>query len=97
MADFDPTHPGEVLLEEFMKPMGLTQYGLAKALGVTQVRIGQIVHGKRAVSPDTALRLSRFFGTSAEFWMGMQATYDLEVARDKVGAAIAEQIAPHAA
>ncbi|MCP8884350.1 HigA family addiction module antitoxin [Devosia sp. XJ19-1] len=97
MADFDPTHPGEVLLEEFMKPMGLTQYGLAKALGVTQVRIGQIVHGKRAVSPDTALRLSRFFGTSAEFWMGMQATYDLEVAKDKVGAAIAEQIAPHAA
>lgn len=97
MADFDPTHPGEVLLEDFMRPMGLTQYALAKALGVTQVRIGEIVHGKRAVSPDTALRLARFFGTSAEFWIGMQATYDLEVAKDKLGAAIAEQVAPHAA
>ncbi|HWV20936.1 MAG TPA: HigA family addiction module antitoxin, partial [Devosia sp.] len=83
MADFDPTHPGEVLLEDFMKPLELTQYALAKALGVTQVRIGEIVQGKRAVSPDTALRLARYFGTSAEFWMNMQATYDLERARDK--------------
>lgn len=97
MADFDPTHPGEVLLEDFMKPLGLTQYALAKALGVTQVRIGEIVHGKRAVSPDTALRLARYFGTSAEFWIGMQATYELEVAKDRVGAAIASEVAPHAA
>ncbi|MBB4051144.1 addiction module HigA family antidote [Devosia subaequoris] len=97
MADFAPIHPGEVLLEDFLKPMGLTQYALAKGLGVTQVRIGEIVHGKRAVSPDTALRLSRFFGTSPEFWMGMQATYDLEVAKDRVGARIAEQVTPHAA
>ena len=97
MADFDPTHPGEVLLEDFMKPMGLTQYALAKALGVTQVRIGEIVHGKRAVSPDTALRLARYFGTSAEFWMGMQATYELEIAKEKLGAAIALEVAPRAA
>jgi len=97
MADFDPTHPGEVLLEDFMKPLGLTQYALAKALGVTQVRIGEIVQGKRAVSPDTALRLARYFGTSAEFWMNMQTTYDLERARDKSAAAIADQVSPRAA
>jgi len=97
MADFDPTHPGEVLLEDFMKPLALTQYALAKALGVTQVRIGEIVQGKRAVSPDTALRLARYFGTSAEFWMNMQATYDLERARDKSAAAIADQVSPRAA
>lgn len=97
MADFDPTHPGEVLLEDFMKPLGLTQYALAKALGVTQVRIGEIVQGRRAVSPDTALRLARYFGTSAEFWMNMQATYDLERARDKSAATIANQVSPRAA
>lgn len=97
MADFDPTHPGEVLLEDFLQPLGLTQYALAKALGVTQVRIGEIVQGKRAVSPDTALRLARYFGTSAEFWMNMQATYDLERARDKSAAAIADQVSPRAA
>ena len=97
MADFGPTHPGDVLREDFMRPMDLTQYALAKALGVTQVRIGEIVNGKRAISPDTALRLSRYFGTSAEFWMGMQATYDLELARDRSGAAIVEQVSPRAA
>lgn len=97
MADFAPTHPGEVLREEFMKPLGLTQYALAKALGITQVRVSEIVNRKRAVSPDTALRLSRYFGTSAEFWMGMQATYDLELARDRQGEAIADQVRPRAA
>ena len=97
MADFAPTHPGEVLREEFMKPLGLTQYALAKALRITQVRVGEIVNGKRAVSPDTALRLSRYFGTSAEFWMGMQATYDLELARDRIGEVIADQVHPRAA
>ena len=80
-----------------MKPMGLTQYALAKALRVNQIRVSEIVNGKRAVSPDTALRLARYFGTSAEFWMGMQATYDLETARDQLGEAIAGQIAPRAA
>lgn len=97
MADFDPTHPGEVLLEDFLKPLGMSQYALAKALGVTQVRIGEIVQGKRAVSPDTALRLARYFGTTAEFWMNMQASYDLEVARAKLAEAIAEQVSPRAA
>lgn len=97
MADFAPTHPGEVLREEFMKPLGLTQYALAKALRITQVRVGEIVNGKRAVSPDTALRLSRYFGTSAEFWMGMQATYDLELARDRIGEVIVDQVHPRAA
>ncbi|MCR6672414.1 HigA family addiction module antitoxin [Devosia ginsengisoli] len=97
MADFAPTHPGEVLREDFLKEMGLTQYALAKALGVPQIRISEIVNGKRAISPDTALRLSRYFGTSAEFWLGMQATYDLERARDQHGAAIASQVHPRAA
>ncbi len=97
MADFAPIHPGAVLLEDFMRPLGLTRYALAKALGVTQVRIGEIVQGKRAISPDTALRLARYFGTSAEFWMNMQATHDLELARDSVGLAIDNQVSPHAA
>ncbi|MFD1254979.1 putative HTH-type transcriptional regulator YbaQ [Devosia equisanguinis] len=97
MADFNPIHPGEVLLEDFMRPMGLTRYALAKALGVTQVRIGEIVHGKRAISPDTALRLARYFGTSAEFWVNMQAAYELELARSTLGATIADQVSPRAA
>lgn len=97
MADFSPIHPGTVLLEDFMRPMGLTQYALAKALGVTQVRIGEIVHGKRAISPDTALRLARYFGTTAEFWVNMQATHDLEVAKEAVGAQIVALVSPRAA
>ena len=97
MADFNPAHPGEVLREDFLKELGLTQYALAKALGVSQMRISEIVNGRRAISPDTALRLSRYFGTSAEFWLGMQATYDLEMARDRFGRQIAEQIDPRAA
>ena len=97
MADFEPTHPGEVLREDFLKAMGLTQYALAKALGVPQIRISEIVNGRRAISPDTALRLSRYFGTSAEFWLGMQASYDLERARDLHGAAITQQVHPRAA
>lgn len=80
-----------------MRPMGLTRYALAKALGVTQVRIGEIVHGKRAISPDTALRLARYFGTSAEFWVNMQAAYELELARSTLGATIADQVSPRAA
>lgn len=97
MSDFEPTHPGEVLREDFLKEMGLTQYALAKALGVPQIRISEIVNGKRAISPDTALRLARYFGTSAEFWLGMQATYDLEIARDRVGRQIDQQVSPRAA
>ena len=97
MADFPPTHPGQVLIEDFLKPLGLSQYALAKAIGVPQVRIGDIVHGRRAVTPDTALRLARYLGTSAEFWLGMQTTYDLETARDQIGKSIDRQIKPRAA
>jgi antitoxin HigA-1 len=97
MADFAPAHPGDVLREDFLKPMGLSQYALAKAIGVPQVRVSAIVNGKRAISPDTALRLARYFMTSAEFWLGMQATYDLELARDRSGKKIDSEIRPRAA
>ncbi|MBM3565323.1 MAG: HigA family addiction module antidote protein [Alphaproteobacteria bacterium] len=93
-ADFAPAHPGDVLREDFLKPLGLSQYALARALAVPQIRVSEIVHAKRAVTPDTALRLARYFGTSAEFWIGMQATHDLEAARDRVGAAIAAAVQP---
>ena len=97
MADFAPTHPGEVLREDFLKPLGMSQYALAKAIDVPQIRISAIVNGKRAITPDTALRLARYFATSPEFWMGMQATYDLETARDRVGAEIESKVRPRAA
>lgn len=97
MADFAPTHPGEVLAEDFLKPLGLSQYALAKALGVPQMRISDLIHGRRGVTPDTALRLARYFGTSAEFWIGMQATFDLEMARDRIGADIEAGVQPRAA
>ena len=74
--------PGEILLEEFLKPMGITQYRLAKEIGVSQRRIGEIVAGKRAVTADTGLRLSRFFGTSDGFWVGLQTDYDTAIAKD---------------
>ncbi len=74
-------HPGEVLLEEFLKPLDISQNRLARAMGVPPRRINEIVHGKRAVSADTAIRLSRALGTSEQFWMGLQADYDLEEAR----------------
>ncbi len=83
-----PVHPGEVLLEDFMKPLGLSQYRLAQDLGVPALRISQIVRGKRAVTADTALRLARYFGTSADVWMRLQARYDLEVAE----VALAERV-----
>jgi len=74
--------PGEILLEEFLKPMEITQYRLAKEIGVPQRRIGEIIAGKRSVTPDTGLRLSRFFGTSDGFWIGLQADYDTARAKD---------------
>ncbi len=97
MADFAPTHPGDVLREDFLKPLALSQYALSKAIGVPQIRVSEIVHGKRAITPDTALRLARYFATSAEFWIGMQATYDLELVRDRVGQEIEERIQPRVA
>lgn len=80
-----PVHPGEILLEEFLRPMGLSQYRLAKDIGVPARRINEIVHGQRAISADTALRLSRFFGMSERFWLNLQVRYDLEVEKDLLG------------
>ncbi len=97
MADFPPTHPGQVLRHDFLEQLGMSQYALAKALDVPQVRVSKIVNCKRAVSPDTALRLSRYFGTTAEFWLGMQASYDLEIARDQSSAEIKSRVRPRAA
>ena len=77
-------HPGEILIEEFLKPMGITQYRLAKEIGVPQRRIGEIVAGNRSVSPDTGLRLSRFFGMSENFWTGLQLDYDAAKAKDSL-------------
>lgn len=78
MRDYPPIHPGEILLEEFLKPMNMSQYRLAKGIHVPPRRINEIVKGKRAITADTALRLSRFFGTSEGFWLGLQSDYDLE-------------------
>ncbi|MGD0752277.1 MAG: HigA family addiction module antitoxin [Anaerolineales bacterium] len=87
-----PIHPGEVLLEDFMKPLGLTQYRLAHDIGVTPIRISQIVHGQRAISVDTAMRLARYFGTSAAVWMHMQVRYDLEVAHGQLSDRINQEV-----
>ena len=97
MADFGPVHPGEVLKEDFLKPMGMSQNALARAIGVPPIRISQIVRGKRAITPETALRLARYFGTSPEFWLGMQAHYDLEIAREKLGEVIEKTVKPKVA
>lgn len=79
-----PVHPGEILLEEFLCPMGLSQNRLAKDIGVPARRINEIVHGQRAISADTALRLSSFFGTSERFWLNLQVRYDLEIEKDRL-------------
>ncbi len=80
---FAPVHPGEILLEEFLKPMGISQYRLAKDISVHPRRINEIVHGKRSITANTALRLSRYFGLSERFWMNLQAQYDLEMEKDR--------------
>lgn len=87
-----PIHPGEVLLLDFLEPMAITQYRLAHALSVPPRRINEIVHGKRAVSADTALRLARFFSTSEQFWLNLQARFDLEVERDRLGARLKSEV-----
>jgi len=79
-----PVHPGEILLEEFLKPLDVSQYQLAKELGVPARRISEIVHGRRRISADTALRLARYFGTSERFWMNLQTRYDLEIEKDRL-------------
>ncbi len=83
-----PIHPGEVLLEEFLKPLGVTQHRLAVSIGVPPRRINEIVHGKRGISADTALRLARFFGTSDRLWLNLQSRFDLEAERDQLGAVL---------
>ncbi len=84
MAKLASIHPGEILLEEFIKPFGISQYRLAKDINVSAMRINEIVHGKRSVSADTALRLGKYFGTSAEFWLNLQNHYDLEIESGKI-------------
>ena len=91
-----PIHPGEILLEEFLKPLGITRHQLAEALHVPHSRIIQILEGHRAITPDTALRLARYFGTSAEFWLSVQKDYDLELARDELEFEVERQIRPRA-
>ncbi len=80
-----PVHPGEILLEEFLSPLGVSQYRLAKDTNVPPRRINEIVRGTRAISADTALRLARYFGTSERFWLNLQARYDLEIEKDRLG------------
>ena len=80
-----PVHPGEILLEEFLKPLGISQYRLAKDVSVPPRRINEIVRGTRAITADTALRLARFFATSERFWLNLQTRYDLEVEKDRLG------------
>ena len=89
-----PVHPGEVLREEFMRPVGLSMNRLALDLRVPVTRIAEIVHQRRGITPDTALRLARYFNTSAQFWMNLQASYDLEKARDKESAKIDRDVQP---
>ena len=89
---FDPIHPGEILLEEFMGPFGLSQYRVAKDISVHPRRINEIVHGKRSMTADTALRLSRYFGTSERFWLNLQARYDLEVEKERLGERLKQEV-----
>ena len=91
-----PVHPGEVLLEEFLEPMGLSQYRVAQDTSVSPRRINEIVHGTRAISADTALRLARYFGTSERFWLNLQAQYDLDVERDRLGTRLEREVVRHA-
>jgi len=90
--NLSPIHPGEVLLEDFMKPLELTQYRLAHDIGVTPIRISQIVNGQRSITVDTALRLARYFSTSAEVWLRLQVRYDLEVAEKQLSKKINREV-----
>jgi addiction module HigA family antidote len=88
-----PIHPGEILLEEFLEPFDLSQYRLARDISVPPRRINEIVHGTRSITADTALRLARYFGTSEQFWLNLQAHYDLEVERDRLGDRLKTEVA----
>ena len=87
-----PVHPGEILFEDFLKPMGLSQNQLGRDLGVSPRRVNEIIHGKRSVTADTALRLARYFGNSPQFWLGLQMDYDLDVAEDTLSQRIKKEV-----
>lgn len=87
-----PIHPGEILLEDFMKPLGISQYRLAKDIGVSPIRISQIIRGERSITVDTAMRLARYFGTSAAVWLRLQVRYDLESAQSSLGPRIEQEV-----
>ena len=92
--DFPPIHPGEILLEEFLAPMGLSQYRLARDIGVTARRINEIIHGRRSITADTALRLGRFFSMEAQFWLNLQSHYDMEVAMEGLQDRLDKEVHP---
>ncbi|MDP2157478.1 MAG: HigA family addiction module antitoxin [Nitrospirota bacterium] len=97
--DFPPIHPGEILVTEFLGPLSVSQYRLAKDIGVTPRRINEIVHGRRSITADTALRLGQFFGMEAQFWLNLQSRYDMEVTREHLQDKIKKEVRPfsHAA
>jgi addiction module HigA family antidote len=94
IKNLKPTHPGEILEKEFLQPMGISQYRLAKDIAVPQTRISKIIKKQRGITSDTALRLSRYFNVTAEFWMNLQMSYDLKIARKKMGKIIEKQVLP---
>ncbi len=89
---YPPIHPGEVLLEEFLRPLGVTQYRLAKDVSVPPRRVNEIVLGRRAITADSALRFARYFGTTEQFWLNLQARYDLEMQRDRLGDRLKKEV-----
>ncbi|MGC9366094.1 MAG: HigA family addiction module antitoxin [bacterium] len=95
MNKLTPIHPGEILMEEFLKPMGISQYRLSKDINVHPRRINEIVHGNRAITANTALRLSRYFGMSERFWINLQARYDLEMEKDKLKNRLEKEVQIH--
>jgi addiction module HigA family antidote len=95
--DFTPIHPGEILLEEFLRPIGISQYRLAKDISVPQRRISEITQGKRSITADTALRLGRYFGMEAQFWLNLQSRYDLLRTEDELNERLDNEVRPHAA
>lgn len=95
--DFEPIHPGEILLEEFLQPMGITQYRLAKEISVPQRRISEVVQGKRSITADTALRLGRYFDMEAQFWLNLQSRFDLLRAESELEERLDREVTPHAA
>ncbi len=96
-AKFSPIHPGEVLMKDFLEPMEISQYRLAKCINVPARRINEIVHGKRAITADTALRLGIFFAMEEQFWLNLQSHFDLEKAKQETGDRLKTEVAPHAA